>query len=220
MPRLTGSSGSAAVSFAMLSVGLAFGGTSLRHRITSVIDPTTSKTTDTRTTARGDQYRKRVWRAGRRSRPTTPSPASGFGQLGPAIERHGVQVPPGSHAHDTYIQFLGQGGLLGLLALLGPMLLAFRDVRSAFVRERAVAIGVGGGLVATLAFFSTDVEIRYTQISTMIAAVMALGAAAAIASRRAEQAGLEVVIDSPGATQEFPAVTEDLPVGRTGARHG
>lgn len=203
--RIYGIVGLGVVTFVMLSIGLALGGTSLRHRITSVIDPTTSKTTDTRTTARGDQYRKRVWGAGLQVAAEHPVTGVGFGKLGPALERHGVQVPTGSHAHDTYLQYLGQGGVLGLLALLGPMLLAFRDVLWSFARERAVAIGVAGGLVATLAFFSTDVEIRYAQISTMIAAVLALAAAAAASSRRADRAGLRVVLDSPGATQDLAA---------------
>ena len=147
----------------MLSVGLALGGTSLRHRITSVIDPTTSKTTDTRTTARGDQYRKRVWGAGLKVAAEHPVTGVGFGRLGPALERHGVQVPPGSHAHDTYLQFLGQGGAAGpARAARSACSWPSATCCSAFVRERAVAIGVAGGLVATLAFFSTDVEIRYS----------------------------------------------------------
>jgi O-antigen ligase len=181
--RLVGAAGLAVVAVVMVSAGLALGGQPLRDRMDSVLNPTQSTNRETRITSRGDQYRTRVWHAAIGAAGDHPVAGTGFGRLGSGLERHGIPVPSASHAHDTYLQFLGEAGVLGLIALLAPILVGFGNAAAAFRPYRTLAAGLVGALVATLIVWTTDVEVRYAQVSAMIAAVLGLAAAAALASR-------------------------------------
>jgi O-antigen ligase len=181
--RVVGAAGVVVVAIVMVSAGLALGGQPLRDRAGSVLHPTQATSRESRVTSRGDQYRTRVWDAAIATAEDHPIAGTGFGRLGSGLERHGIPVPSGSHAHETYLQFLGEAGLLGLIALLAPILVGFGNAATAFRRHPALAAGLVGGLVATLAVWTTDVEVRYAQVSAMIAAVLGLAAAAALASR-------------------------------------
>jgi O-antigen ligase len=182
--RLVGATGFVIVAVVMVSAGLALGGQPLRDRAGSVLHPTQGTSRESRVTARGDQYRTRVWHAAVATAKDHPVLGTGFGRLGSGLERHGIPVPSGSHAHETYLQFLGEAGALGLVALLLPILVGFGNAAQALRTHPALAAGLIGGLVATLFVWTTDVEVRYAQVSAMIAAVLGLAAAAALASRR------------------------------------
>jgi O-antigen ligase len=182
--RSVGAMGLAAVAVVMVSAGLALGGQPLRDRAGSVLHPTQGTSRESRVTARGDQYRTRVWDAAVATARDHPVLGTGFGRLGSGLERQGLPVPSGSHAHETYLQFLGEAGALGLVALLMPILVGFANAARAFRAHRALAAGIAGGLVATLIVWTTDVEVRYAQVSAMIAAVLGLAAAAALSARR------------------------------------
>lgn len=190
--------------------GLQLGGDELRSRFDSIANPTSRQVS----TGTGDRYREQVWRAAIRVARQRPVDGTGFGRLGPQLAQQGVAVPGGSHAHNSYLQMLGEGGLLGLLALVLPMLAGAWNARAAFSRHRVLCASVAGGLVATAVAWTTDVEVQYSQVSTMIAVLLGLAAAAAGTAR--EVATISVA-DLGRRFRVVPASGAQFPSGRQGA---
>lgn len=158
------------------AVGLGLGGASLRKRISSTLNPTNLQSTYS-ITAQGDQLRIRLWSAAIRTAEAKPLTGSGFGNLVPDLDRHGVSVPLGAHAQSWYFQLLGEAGLFGGVALLCWIIAALRDLWVAFGRFRIIVSGAAGSLVAILITWTTDIEPRYVQVSAMVASLFGLIAA-------------------------------------------
>ena len=159
--------------------GLAAGGQPLRQRIDSILDPTSAHVS----TAAGDLTREHIWLAAVKTAEANAVAGVGFGNVTKFLPRYGAPVTASSHAHDTYLQFFAEGGVLGLIALLGIVCAAFVDLGRAFTTRRIWVAGASGALVATLLSWITDVEVRYVQVSAMVAVL--LGLIAALAVRRA-----------------------------------
>jgi hypothetical protein len=58
-----------------------------------------------------------------------------------------------------------------------------------FVAQRVWTAGAAGSLVATLIAWSTDVEVRYVQVSAMVAVLLGLVAALAVKQERPSAEG-------------------------------
>lgn len=160
----------------VIASGLSLGGTELRRRFTSTLNPTSVQSSYS-TTAQGDQLRVRLWSAAIKTAEAEPVTGTGFGNLVPALNEHGVSVPPAAHAQSWYLQLLGEAGILGAAALLCLLVAAIRDLWTGFGRYRVLAAGMAGAFVATLITWTTDIEPRYIQVSAVIASLFALIAA-------------------------------------------
>jgi O-antigen ligase len=166
----------------VIAAGLSLGGPELRRRFTSTLNPTSVQSSYS-TTAQGDQLRVRLWSAAIKTAEAEPVTGTGFGNLVPALNEHGVSVPPAAHAQSWYLQLLGEAGILGAAALLCLLVAAIRDLWTGFGRYRVLAAGMAGAFVATLITWTTDIEPRYIQVGAVIAALFAL--IAAVGARRA-----------------------------------
>ncbi len=159
----------------MVALALSIGGRPLQLRIQSVLHPTASGVS----TAQGDRLRKRIWVAALATAEAHPLSGTGFGNLIAELDQRGVSEQADAHAHDTYLQFLAEGGLLGGTALLLWLAAAGADLLAALRAHRALAAGAAGALLATLIAWTTDVEVRYLQVSAMVAVLFGLIAALA-----------------------------------------
>lgn len=162
---------------AALSFGLA--GSSLSRRIDSIFHPTAAHVT----TASGDLTRLRIWNAALQTADAHLLAGVGLGNIANYLPTYGVPVTPSAHAHNTYLQFFAEGGVLGLLALLGLIAASTIDLVRGFAARRTWVAGAAGALVATLIVWSTDVEVRYVQVSAMVAVLLGLIAALAVQER-------------------------------------
>jgi O-antigen ligase len=171
--RLRTSAGVVAMVALVVVLGLGFGGSGLRTRIASTFDPTAAHVS----TAQGDLKRVAIWDAAIKTGEHHLVTGVGVGNITRYLPQYGVPVAVAAHAHDTYLQFFGEGGLLGLLALLGLIGASFTDLFRAFAHNRLWVAGAAGALIATLIAWTTDVEVRYVQVSAMVAVLMGLIAA-------------------------------------------
>lgn len=161
-------------------VGLALAGRPLRLRIDSIFHPTAAHVY----TAPGDLTRIRIWRAALKTAEANPVTGVGFGNVTKYLPQYGVPVTPAAHAHDTYLQYFAEGGVLGLVALLGLLAAAGIDLVRAFATHRIWVAGATGALLATTLAWLTDVEVRYVQVSAMVAVLLGLIAALAADAKR------------------------------------
>jgi O-antigen ligase len=162
---------------AMLGLGL--GGSQLQTRINSILHPTAAHVS----TAAGDIARVHIWHAATRTGEAHPVTGVGLGNITKYLPRYGVPVTGAAHAHDTYLQIFAEAGILGLLGLLGLIAAAFRDLLRARFSDRIWVAGGTGALLATLIAWSTDVAIRYVQVSAMVAVLLGLIAGLSARSR-------------------------------------
>lgn len=174
--RLRSFAGVGGVVALVVVLGLSFGGSGLRTRISSIFHPTAAHVS----TAQGDLSRIRIWNAAIRTGEHNLLTGVGVGNITNYLPRYGIPVTGSAHAHDTYLQFFAEGGLLGLLALLGLIAASFRDLFRAFGRRRIWVAGATGALIATLIAWTTDVEVRYVQVSAMVAVLLGLIAALSV----------------------------------------
>jgi O-antigen ligase len=158
-------------------LALSFGGRQLSTRVKSILNPTANHLR----TAQGDVARQRIWQGALRVSEHHPM-GVGFGRITEYLPKYGLPTAASAHAHDTYLQFLAEGGVFGLLALLVVVVAAVRDLARGFASERLWVAGSAGGLLATLIVWLTDVEVRYVQVSAVVAVL--LGLIAALAARR------------------------------------
>ena len=182
-PRLRSIAGVGAMLVVVVMIGLAFGGHQLRSRVDSIFHPTAAHVS----TASGDVARVRIWNAAVKTGESHLVTGVGFGNITNYLPRYGAAVTGAAHAHDTYLQFLAEGGAIGLIALVVTILAAGRDLVHAFSRQRIWVAGAAGGLVATLIAWSTDVAVRYVQVSAMVAVLIGLIAALSARSQTRPQ---------------------------------
>lgn len=162
-------------------VGISLGGRGLTARINSILHPTAAHVK----TASGDLQRTHIWAAAWKTGQQHPLAGVGLGNITKFLPEHGVAVTAAAHAHDTYLQFFAESGVIGLLGLLGLLAAAGLDLRRAWSSQRIWVAGAAGALVATLLAWTTDVEIRYLQVSAMVAVL--LGLIAALADRQPDE---------------------------------
>jgi O-Antigen ligase len=184
-------------------VGLALGGRTLTQRLESILNPTASHVS----TAPGDLSRQRIWQAAIRTAEANFVTGVGFGNVPSQLPKHGVPLAPNGHAHNTYLQFFDEGGLLGLVAILGTLAAACRDLVRGFSRHRIWVAGAAGSLIATMLAWLTDVEVRYVQVSGMVAVLLGLIAALGLRESRSPpeerlaSAGVPTPVDGSGNRQ-------------------
>jgi len=171
--RLTTGGGVLVIGVAVGAIALSFGGSELQARVNSIFDPTASHVR----TASGDIQREQIWHAALRVGEHNAVTGVGLGNITTALPKYGVPVNAAANAQNTFLQFFGEGGLVALLALIGVLVAALTDLGRSFRRERLWAAGAVGSLVATVVTWSTDVEVRYVQISATVAILLALIAA-------------------------------------------
>ncbi|MDQ6822095.1 MAG: glycosyltransferase [Actinomycetota bacterium] len=167
----------AAMVAAVTAVALTTNGHAVSRRVSSIFNPTSVHVY----TAPGDLTRERIWSAALQTAEANAVSGVGFGDVARYLPRYGVPVTSSSHAHDTYLQFFAEGGILGLLGLLAVMGAAGADLVRGYAANRVWVAGAAGALIATLVSWVTDVEVRYMQVSAMVAIL--LGLIAAMAAR-------------------------------------
>jgi O-antigen ligase len=168
----------AAAGVVVTLVGLSVGGHGLTARIHSILHPTAAHVR----TAAGDIQRTHIWAAAWQTGEQHPLAGVGLGNITKFLPQHGVAVTAAAHAHNTYLQFFAESGVIGLLGLLGLLAAAGVDLRRAWACERIWVAGAAGGLIATLLAWGTDVAVRYLQVSAIVAVL--LGLIAALADRQ------------------------------------
>lgn len=166
---------------------LSLGGKSLTARFSSILNPTAAHVS----TAAGDLQREQIWHAALRIAEAHALTGVGLGNVTSYLPKYGVPVTGAANAQNTPLQFFAEGGILGLVAVLAVVLAAFTDLAHGFRGERLWAAGCFGALIATLITWSTDVEVRYVQISGTVAILMGLIAAIRLTAVRQRQPGLE-----------------------------
>lgn len=152
------------------ALALSLGGHALRTRINSIFHPTAAHVS----TASTDVARIHIWQAALNTAEANLVTGVGFGNITKELPKYGVAVTSVAHAHDTYLQFFAEGGVLGLAALIGLIGAGVRDLVRSFSEHRIWVAGASGALVATLLAWSTDVEVRYVQVSAMVAVLFGL----------------------------------------------
>jgi len=172
--------GSVVLMVAVVAIlGLGLGGRQLQKRIDSILHPTAAHVS----TAAWDVARVHIWHAALKTGEAHLVTGVGLGNVTNYLPRYGVPVTGAAHAHDTYLQAFAEAGLLGVIALIGLLSASVRDLVRARVRERLWVAGAAGALLATLIAWSTDVEVRYVQVSATVAVL--LGLIAALSARAA-----------------------------------
>ena len=82
-----------------------------------------------------------------------------------------------SEAHDVYLQMLAEGGILGLVAIVGVVIAAVRDLVRSFAAQRPWVAGAAGALLASVVAWTTDYQLRLEPVSAMVAVILGLVAA-------------------------------------------
>jgi O-antigen ligase len=171
--RVRTGGGVAVMIVAVTILGFGLGGAQLRKRIDSILNPTAAHVS----TAAGDVARVHIWHAAVKTGESHPVTGVGLGNITKYLPRYGVPVTGAAHAHDTYLQLFAEAGVLGLIGLIAVLAAALRDLVRAHVRERLWVAGATGALLATLIAWTTDVEVRYAQVSATVAVLLGLIAA-------------------------------------------
>jgi O-antigen ligase len=159
---------------ALVVGALAFAGPTLKSRYDSIFHPTSLNVS----TASGDKARLDLWSASLSVAAAHPIAGVGFDNLNTQLASRVSNVSAGTHAHSTYFQLLAEGGLVfggGVLVLLAGGLRA--DVRAGLLRNRGVAAGLAGGLIALAVCCTTDYTIRYEAVAAFMAVPLGLVAA-------------------------------------------
>ncbi len=164
-----------AIAVAVAVFATSLGGRSLSQRLNTVLHPTASHVS----TAAGDLARIHIWNAALKTAEANLVAGVGLGNITKDLPKYGVPVTPAGNAQDTYLQFFAEGGLLGLAAIVAVIAAAAVDLRRGFAWQRIWVAGAAGSLVATLLSWLTDVEVRYVQVSAMVAVLLGLIAALA-----------------------------------------
>jgi hypothetical protein len=165
--RITAAMAIAGAVALVLAIGFAVDGSSLGQRLDSVVAPT-SRTTINHAE---DRQRTQLWEATGSIIAAHPIAGVGFGDLQHNLVGKYPSSVPGIHAHSTYLQVLGEGGLLAGLAFATALLAAILTVARAVRRRVPHAVALAGTLVATLICWSTDYTARYLAVGATFAIV-------------------------------------------------
>jgi O-antigen ligase len=151
------------------------GGTSIGDRFSSVFHPRAAKVS----TATGDQQRVEQWAASLKIWASQPVAGAGLGNMAQALATRLPYTNSDAQAQSTYLQLLGEGGILGagalVLLLLTQARVLFHGLRSS---HRTIAAGLAGATLALMVEWTTDVSVRYTPVAACMAVLF--GAAAGL----------------------------------------
>jgi hypothetical protein len=147
----------------------------LNDRIASIFHPTSAHVV----TSQGDLLRLRQWRAALKTFEANPVTGVGFGRIQNWLPLYGADVSAGGQAQSVWLQVMAEAGILGLCAIVGSVVAAILDLVAGFGRNRVLVAGLAGGLLASLVAWTTDWELRYESMSSVLA--VAFGVIAAIA---------------------------------------
>jgi O-antigen ligase len=95
------------------------------------------------------------------------------------------------HAHNDYLEFASETGLLGLAILFLPMLYLFGRMIAAFLNDprrfrRAVLLGCIGSTLAILIHSLADFNLQIPANALVVAVILGTGYKAACVERRME----------------------------------
>ncbi len=167
-----------ALAGAVVFLPLGFAHGSVDQRFSSIFHPT-SKTVRT---AQGDRQRVELWQAGFATAEAHPITGVGLGNLFPHLAHRVGGLGPQSHAQSTYIQVLGEAGVVGGLALLLVFSGLGRDLTRGLRRKPELYAGLGGALATVLITWLTDYTVRYAVVAMTLAVLF--GAIASRGGRR------------------------------------
>jgi hypothetical protein len=190
--RVTTGGGIAVVGVVVVTIALTLGGSLLQARVNSIFNPTASHVR----TAAGDIQREEIWRAALKAGESNAVTGIGLGNISTALPRYGVPISAAANAQSTFLQFFAEGGVIALVALVGIVAAALSDLARSVRRERVWAAGAVGSLVAMIITWTTDVEVRYIQISAT--AAILLGLIAALSDSAAGRAATRPAASDPG----------------------
>ncbi len=159
---------------ACISFALTLGGEAVRHRFSSIFDPTAAHVS----TQQGDLDRQHIWRAAREIFWAHPLQGIGFGNISDALLGLLPGVNDATHAHSVYLNVLAEAGILGALALLCIVAASIVDLRRGLLADRLLYAGLGGGGVALLIGWSTDYTVRLTPVLALVCILLSLIASA------------------------------------------
>jgi O-antigen ligase len=157
--------------FAALLVGSVLYGPAIDARFNSIFHPTAA----TVRTATADKVREDDWRVSLRVFEADPITGIGFGNLAAKLE---VLIPgteAGSHAQNTYIQYLAEGGLFGgavLVLLIGGVAVdLYRSKDTDWLYP-----GLVGSFVSIGVTWVTDYTVRYYAVAGCAGILIGLAA--------------------------------------------
>jgi len=171
-------------------------GPSISGRVTSILHPTstTGVSADQKGVAAGDQNRLEYWKvAVDDAFLRHPIAGIGIDNMAPFIidrvATTGAGIRTGTitfiHAHSTYFQLLGEGGLFALTLLVLLLRGMYRDVRDGLLAHPILGAGLAGGVVALLICWTTDWVIRNSPVAAAVAVLLgALAGAGRIGRQR------------------------------------
>ena len=180
--RITAVLGIACAIAVVLSIAVAVDGESFAKRLESVVAPTSRSTAN----HVEDRTRQSIWHATGDVIARHPIAGVGFGELHGELAASYPDSRPGVHAHSTYLQVLGEGGILAGIAFVMVLLAAILTVARAVRRRVPHAVALAGSLIATLLCWTTDYTIRYLAVAATFAVVFgAISSLRNIAGERA-----------------------------------
>lgn len=179
----------------VVAVALAVGGSGVTSRVSSILSPTSTagKTQAEKGQAVGEQDRLQYWSvAFKDGFLDHPLGGIGINNMGDLIEEHtstaanaGVHTGTGQFANaaSTYLQLIGEGGLLALGLLVVLFAGLFRDVKAGLREHPVLGAGLAGAVVALLICWVTDVVVYYESVAACVGVLFGAVAGAGYGSR-------------------------------------
>lgn len=157
----------------MLAWAAATAGPALQARFASIFAPTRASSI----TWQGDRLRLDIWNSATDAFATAPWFGIGRGHLTEHLRQDlGPSIRPGSHAHNLYLQYAAEAGLLGLLALACLAVGLGVDLRRA-LRVNPLAGALVGGFAAVAVASMTDYTLQYPALALSLAPCVGLAVA-------------------------------------------
>ncbi len=157
-----------------LSAAAALYGPAITSRFSSILHPTASNVR----TAASDRGREQDWAAALGVFKANPITGVGFGNLVPKLEATVPGNGPSSHAQNTYLQYMAEGGVFGA----GVLLLLIGGLSADLYRTRAtdwLHPGLVGAFLGVAVTWVTDFTVRYYSVAGFLAVLVGLTASAA-----------------------------------------
>jgi O-antigen ligase len=148
-------------------------GNAFGSRFSSIFHPRAS----TVATAPGDVQRVEIWDASLKVWASHPVAGVGLNKMIPALSQRLPYISLYAQAQSTYLQVLGEAGLLGGAALVLLLLTQVRVLVSALSSsQKALAAGLAGATLAMMVGWISDVTVRYTPVAACMAVLFGTAA--------------------------------------------
>ncbi|MGO9883622.1 MAG: O-antigen ligase family protein [Solirubrobacteraceae bacterium] len=178
----------------VVAVALAFGGSGLTARVSSIFAPTVTqgKTQAQRGQAEGEQERLQYWSAAfKEGFVDHPLAGVGIGNIGSLLLRYtpsagaGTRAGTGQFANaaSTYLQLIGEGGLFAVALFFILFAGLFQDVRAGLRAHPILGAGLAGAVVALLICWVTDIVVYYESVAACVGVLLGAVAASGYGSR-------------------------------------